>query len=161
MRILLRHCRLIDAERNKENGRSVEAMCRVLASRFRQRRYRCAPSHRVRLSPQTIRRSYYTWRKAKRAVSALALQYVSTTPRSHVLTLKQIARIHRMLADVNTVSFAQIFRALFPQGGASDWFYDRFTAEFRRKARAMFLARHRQQRTERIFTSAITKGVTL
>jgi hypothetical protein len=152
MRILLRHCRVIDREQAKEHGRSVEATCRLLSSRWRKRTYRTAPHTRVRLSAQTIHRVYYAWRKSERLTSALALRYKNARVKV-TLSAKQKARAIRMLSNAQTISFTQIYRALFPRGSrvSLDRFYEKFPADFRSRARLIFRARQRHQRAEAAF----------
>ena len=152
LRIVRRGCSIIDGARPL---RSVEQSCRVLAGRWKNKRYRTAPNRLVRLSAVTWHRLFWRWLRLGRSDAALELQYRRFRPVE--LTQAQRAQLFSVLCDSECGALMPALRGLFGlQSRPSDRTLLRiFSTRDRAALRQVFRARREHRRAERAFAKAI------
>lgn len=157
-KLIREKCEQIHARRA---GESVTAAARRLARSLRGRCYQCEPARRVRISARRLENLFYAWQRS--GEPAFALRYTSSNAR-FTLTRSHLASVRRLVLSSDTLSFAAVFRGLFPHGTAprsGSRFINRFTPAFVRHSRAIFRARTRARAVERRFARYIATKETL
>ena len=142
-------------ERRRQRGMKLSKAFHWLRWWCRQpdRVYRCDPSRRMRLSPGTLKRLYYKWRRDGRTPEALKLEYW-TRQKIDACHVQQCVRV--ALAP-SFRSLRSAYRALPEPAATYHAFRHVIPAELRRNLRSLFQARQTAIRLEKAARESLRK----